>query len=107
MRTLIALTTLLLGSALPLAAATYIGPGAGLGLLSALWALLVAVPAIGLTMIYRINPDQAFRQGVWVVGGLVLFALVVWFVRDHRILDSYKYLLGILAIGLIGLWYFL
>jgi cell division protein FtsW (lipid II flippase) len=59
--------------------------------------------ATGLTMIYRIDPDQAFRQGVWVVGGVSLFALVVWFVRDHRVLDSYKYLLGILAVGLLAL----
>ena len=59
--------------------------------------------ATGLTMIYRINPDQAFRQGVWVVGGVALFALAVTVVRDHRRLDSVKYLLGIAAIALLAL----
>jgi cell division protein FtsW (lipid II flippase) len=59
--------------------------------------------ATGLTMIYRINPDQAFRQGVWVVGGVVLFGLLIWFVRDHRVLDRYKYLLGLAAIALLAL----
>ncbi|HYY76240.1 MAG TPA: hypothetical protein VE644_07980, partial [Gaiellaceae bacterium] len=27
--------------------------------------------AIGVTMIYRIEPDKAFRQGLWIVVGLV------------------------------------
>ncbi len=57
--------------------------------------------AIGLTMIYRIRPAEAFRQGVWVVIGVAAFAAVVIFVRDHRTLDSYKYSLGLAAIGLL------
>jgi cell division protein FtsW (lipid II flippase) len=59
--------------------------------------------AIGVTMIYRIDPDKAFRQGLWVVVGLVAFAAVVLFVRDHRRLDSVKYILGLTAIGLLAL----
>ena len=59
--------------------------------------------AIGLTMIYRIQPDRAFRQGVWVVVGVALFAAVVFFVRDHRALDRVKYTLGIAAIALLVL----
>lgn len=43
MRVLVVLLTLFVGYAAPLAAATYIGPGAGLSLLGALWALLLAV----------------------------------------------------------------
>ena len=57
--------------------------------------------AIGLTMIYRIEPDRAFRQGFWVVAGVALFAAVVFFVRDHRALDALKYTLGVAAIGLL------
>jgi cell division protein FtsW (lipid II flippase) len=57
--------------------------------------------AVGLTMIYRINPAQAFRQGVWVVIGVGAFAATVLLLRDHRTLDSYKYTLGIAAIGLL------
>jgi cell division protein FtsW (lipid II flippase) len=59
--------------------------------------------AIGLTMIYRIEPDQAFRQGLWVVVGLTVFAALVFLVPDHRSLDTYKYILGLVAIGLLVL----
>ncbi|MBD0290744.1 MAG: FtsW/RodA/SpoVE family cell cycle protein [Thermoleophilia bacterium] len=59
--------------------------------------------ALGLTEIYRIEPDRAFRQGVWVVAGVVLFALIVLFLRDHRTLDVYKYTLGVAAIALLVL----
>jgi cell division protein FtsW (lipid II flippase) len=59
--------------------------------------------AIGLTMIYRIKPDLAFRQGVWVVIGVGFFALACLFLRDYRILDRYKYICGLGAIGLLCL----
>jgi cell division protein FtsW (lipid II flippase) len=59
--------------------------------------------AVGLTMIYRIDPDLALRQGLWVVVGLAAFALLVVFVRDYRLLDRYKYILGLTAILLLAL----
>ncbi|MBW3593885.1 MAG: FtsW/RodA/SpoVE family cell cycle protein, partial [Actinobacteria bacterium] len=59
--------------------------------------------AIGLTMIYRIEPDKAFRQGLWVVVGLAVFALIVLLLRDHRRLDGVKYTLGVAAIALLAL----
>ena len=30
--------------------------------------------AVGLTEIYRLDPDDAFRQGLWIVVGVALFA---------------------------------
>jgi cell division protein FtsW (lipid II flippase) len=57
--------------------------------------------AIGVTMIYRIEPDRAFRQGLWIVVGVAAFAAVVLVVRDHRRLDGVKYILGLTAIGLL------
>jgi cell division protein FtsW (lipid II flippase) len=57
--------------------------------------------AIGLTMIYRIDPDLALRQGLWVVVGIAAFAVVVIFLRDYRLLDRYKYILGLTAIFLL------
>ena len=39
--------------------------------------LVGLLTAIGLTLIYRIEPDLAFRQGVWVVVGVAVFALAV------------------------------
>ena len=59
--------------------------------------------AVGLTMIYRIDPDLALRQGLWVVVGLAAFALLVVFLRDYRLLDRYKYILGLTAIFLLAL----
>jgi cell division protein FtsW (lipid II flippase) len=59
--------------------------------------------AVGLTMIYRIDPDKALRQGLWVVIGLAAFAGLVLFLKDHRTLDSVKYILGLSAIALLVL----
>ena len=60
-----------------------------------------ALSAIGLTMIYRIEPDQALRQGLWVVIGLAAFVALIVFLKDHRTLDSVKYILALSAIGLL------
>ena len=60
--------------------------------------------AVGLTEIYRLGPSDAFKQGLWIVIGVVLFALVLIRLRfDHRVLESYKYLFGVGAIGLLFL----
>src|ERR671932_777312 len=51
---------------------------------------------IGLTEIYRLNPDDAFRQGLWIVVAVGLFAAVAFVLRgDYRRLESYKYLFGL------------
>jgi cell division protein FtsW (lipid II flippase) len=57
--------------------------------------------AIGVTMIYRIEPDRAFRQGLWIVVGVTLFTALVLLVREHRKLDRLKYTLGLAAIALL------
>ncbi len=60
--------------------------------------------AIGLTEIYRLGPSDAFRQGVWIVAGVAVFALTLLLLRrDFRILESYKYLFGLSAVGLLML----
>ena len=66
--------------------------------------MVALLTAIGLTVIYRLNPDDAFRQGLWIVVGVAAFsgALVV-FRSDYRILESYKYVFGIGAIVLLAL----
>jgi cell division protein FtsW (lipid II flippase) len=60
--------------------------------------------AVGVTEIYRLHDADAFRQGLWIVVALAaaagtLFALH----RDYRRLESYKYLFGLTAIGLLVL----
>jgi cell division protein FtsW (lipid II flippase) len=60
--------------------------------------------AISLTEIYRLNQNDAFRQGLWVVVGVALFSLVLIALRrDYRRLESYKYLCGLASIFLLML----
>jgi cell division protein FtsW (lipid II flippase) len=60
--------------------------------------------AVGLTEIYRLGPTDAFRQGLWIVIGVALFAAaLVGLRRDYRLLESYKYLFGLGAILLLFL----
>ena len=60
--------------------------------------------AIGLTEIYRLNPTDAFRQGIWIVVAVALFAATLFLLRhDYRRLETYKYLFGISAIALLVL----
>jgi cell division protein FtsW (lipid II flippase) len=60
--------------------------------------------AVGLTEIYRLGPDDAFKQGLWVVIGVAAFAItLVALRRDYRVLESYKYLFGVGAIVLLFL----
>jgi cell division protein FtsW (lipid II flippase) len=60
--------------------------------------------AVGLTEIYRLNPDDAFRQGLWVVIGVALFSATLIALRhDYRRLESYKYVIGLGALALLVL----
>ncbi len=59
--------------------------------------------ALGLTMIYRIDPELAFRQGLWVVVGVAVFSALVLLLKDYRALDNVKYILGVSAIALLML----
>ena len=60
--------------------------------------------AVGVTEIYRLNPDDAFRQGLWIVVGVAAFAATLLALRhDYRRLESYKYLFGLTAVGLLVL----
>ena len=58
--------------------------------------------AVGLTEIYRLQPDDAFKQGIWIVVAVALFALTLFLLRyDYRRLESYKYIFGLTAIALL------
>jgi cell division protein FtsW (lipid II flippase) len=58
--------------------------------------------AVGLTEIYRIRPGDAFRQGVWIIIAVAVFAgTLLALRRDYRRLESYKYIFGLTAIGLL------
>jgi cell division protein FtsW (lipid II flippase) len=58
--------------------------------------------AVGLTEIYRLGPTNAFKQGLWVVIGVAVFAAaLIGLRRDYRLIENYKYLFGLGAIGLL------
>ena len=60
--------------------------------------------AVGVTEIYRLGTDDAFKQGLWIVIGVALFAFaLIRLRRDFRVLEQYKYLFGIGAIVLLFL----
>ena len=60
--------------------------------------------AFGLTEIYRLDPDDAFRQGLWIVVAVAFFAATLLVLRrDFRVLERYKYLFGLGAILLLML----
>ncbi|MGH3001530.1 MAG: FtsW/RodA/SpoVE family cell cycle protein [Gaiellaceae bacterium] len=60
--------------------------------------------AVGVTEIYRLGPSDAFKQGLWIVIGVGLFAVTLFGLRrDYRVLEQFKYVFGIGAIVLLFL----
>jgi cell division protein FtsW (lipid II flippase) len=60
--------------------------------------------AVGVTEIYRLDPADAFRQGMWIVIGVAVFALTLFLLRhDYRRLEGYRYLFGVGAVVLLAL----
>jgi cell division protein FtsW (lipid II flippase) len=73
---------------------------------------------LGLVMIHRLDlgaaasaadlgtpapSANAIRQLAWAAGSVVLLVLVVWRLRDHRVLARYGYLLGLVGLVLLVL----
>ena len=68
----------------------------------ALLPLAAVMTAFGLTFNYRLDPDDGARQALWVaIGVFVLCATLVALRRDYRVLEAYRYLFGVLAVGLL------
>ena len=65
--------------------------------------IVALLTGIGLTMIYRVDPDLALRQGLWLVVGVAVFSACAILIRDYRVLDGVKYILGLAAIVLLVL----
>ncbi|MHC6174996.1 FtsW/RodA/SpoVE family cell cycle protein [Glutamicibacter sp. X7] len=58
--------------------------------------ITVALNALGLAMIYRIDmaksTDQASRQLLWTVIAVLVAAVALWVIRDHRTLRRFTYI---------------
>lgn len=63
--------------------------------------LAALLSAIGIMMIYRIDPALAAAQTRWMMVGLGLLAVVMVTLRNYRKLDDYIYLCGILGVVLL------
>ena len=58
--------------------------------------------AVGVTEIYRLRPEDALRQSIWIVIAVAFLAVTLWaFRKNYRRLESYKYLIGLGSIALL------
>ena len=57
--------------------------------------------AVGLVELHRIDPDLAQDQAIWVAAGGAVFVAVLTLLPDHRILERYRYLIGLTGVGLL------
>lgn len=57
--------------------------------------------AIGLVLLDRIDPGLAADQARWVAVGGAVFVAVLVLLPDHRVLERYRYLIGLSAVGLL------
>lgn len=68
----------------------------------ALLPLAAVLTAFGITFNYRLDAGDGARQALWVTIGVgVLATVLVALRRDYRVLESYRYLFGVAAIGLL------
>ena len=66
--------------------------------------LAALLTAVGVTEIYRLEPDDAFRQALWVIIGVAFFAATLILLRrDYRRVEIYKYLFGLGSLVLLAL----
>jgi cell division protein FtsW (lipid II flippase) len=65
--------------------------------------LAALLAAVGLVVIYRIDAELAREQAQWFVVGLVLFCATIMLVRDHHVLERYRYLIAAGSIALLAM----
>jgi cell division protein FtsW (lipid II flippase) len=66
-----------------------------------LFPLAALLAAVGLVEIYRIDPELAREQAQWFVVGLVFFVATVVLLRDHHVLERYRYTIAAASILLL------
>ena len=68
-----------------------------------LFPLAALLAAVGLVLIYRIDPELAREQAQWFVVGLIFFCGTILLIRDHHVLERYRYLIAAASIALLAL----
>jgi cell division protein FtsW (lipid II flippase) len=66
-----------------------------------LFPLGALLAAVGLVLIYRIDSELAREQAQWFVVGLIFFCGTILLIRDHHVLERYRYLIAAGSIGLL------
>jgi cell division protein FtsW (lipid II flippase) len=66
-----------------------------------LFPLAALLAAVGLVEIYRIDPELAREQAQWFVVGLVFFVATIVLLRDHHVLERYRYTIAAASILLL------
>ncbi len=66
-----------------------------------LFPLAATLAAFGLVVIYRIDAELAREQAQWFVIGLIAFCATVVFLRDHHVLERYRYTIAAVGIALL------
>lgn len=61
--------------------------------------VILAIMALGLVFVVRINPGVALHQFWWANIGLLVFYTVLWTIRDYRSFGRFRYIWGLLAVG--------
>ncbi len=68
-----------------------------------LFPLAALLAAIGLVLIYRIDPEFAREQAQWFVVGLLFFCGTILVIHDHHVLERYRYTIAAVGIALLAL----
>jgi cell division protein FtsW (lipid II flippase) len=66
-----------------------------------LFPLAALLAAVGLVEIYRIDAELAREQAQWFVVGLIFFCATIAFLRDHHVLERYRYTIAAASIVLL------
>jgi cell division protein FtsW (lipid II flippase) len=66
-----------------------------------LFPLAALLAAVGIVLIYRIDAEFAREQAQWFVVGLVFFCGTILAIRDHHLLERYRYTIAAVGIALL------
>ena len=58
--------------------------------------------AIGIVEIYRLDPTRARDQAIWLAVGVGCFVALLAVLSDYRVLERYRYLLGVASLARAG-----